>query len=123
LAWKTLYRDGVKTTQTCIAELSQKARLAGWATLTAKQQAGFSRAAAKLPDGLSYSLHDEADAPKYYTDVWGVDVCDTTGDSLGTVGKDRGRIWAQIYGEDEKLVRTALNRAAAALWHKQPVWA
>ena len=92
--------------------------------LTAKQQERLAAAEAKLPQGHSYQLHDEAAAPKYYADrVWGVDVCDETGESVGTVGNDKGRVWAQVHGGDAAVVKLALNRVAAALWHKQPVWA
>ena len=93
--------------------------------LTAKQQERFSKAEAKLPAGFYYNLHDEADAPKYYADrVWGVSVYNDELDSGGSVGHVQANMSAHTTcgPEHEATVRRLLNRAAAALWHKQPTW-
>lgn len=95
------------------------------AKLTEKQKERFSKVEAKLPEGYYYTLHDEADAPKYYADrVWGVSVCNDELDGGGAVGHVQNNMHAHTTCAKEHvaLVRLLLNRAAAALWHKQPVW-
>lgn len=94
-------------------------------TLTAKQQERFEKAEAKLPAGYYYELHDDAAAPKYYAEkVWGVSVYNDDLDSGGPVGHVQSNMSAHTAcdEEHEATVRLLLNRAAAALWHKQPCW-
>ena len=92
--------------------------------LTKTQQERFAKAEAKLPKGYYYHLHDEADAPKYYAErVWGVSVLNDELDN-GPLGHVQNNMSGNTTCADEHvaLVRLLLNRAAAALWHKQPVW-
>ena len=90
--------------------------------LTKAQQERFAKVEAKLPAGFSYSLHDEDAAPKYYAKkVWGVTVWNGDNNSMGHVQNNMSG-YTTCDAEHVALVRLLLNRAAAALWHKQPVW-
>jgi len=100
--------------------------------LTAAQNKNMTNAEAKLPQGWSYGLQDECFGEGKYRDVattgsvWGVVVNDAEGNVIGNVSKPNGDHLAAGTDCEESLrpaVRLALNRAAAAMWHKQPVWA
>lgn len=88
-------------------------------TLTEKQTERLRKAEAKLPTGFEYVLHDTNDNHAK-TAVWGVTLL-KDGEPVGYVGKNMcanctaGR-------SDTELQKLLLNRAAAALWHKQPLW-
>lgn len=91
--------------------------------LSEKQSQKLAAAEARLPDGYSYRLHDDG------SKVWGVTVyrADENGHEEG-VGHVQAPTdgWLQAHTtckpEDRAAVRLMLNRAAAALWHKQPNW-
>ena len=127
-------RGEAKRRATSFSSESAKAALkARWAkqnetmnaNLTDSQKRRLEAATAKLPAGYTYQLHDEADTPHYYAKrVWGVSVVDAGGDVRATVGrKTGGELWANLDPRhDPEKLRLAINRAAAALWHKQPLW-
>lgn len=100
--------------------------------LTAKQDQNFAAAEAKLPDGYSYRLHDETAGGGKFSNlavrgdvVWGVTV-EKDGESVGHVQKPDASGWLQAHTScpdgERDLVRRLLNRAASALWHRQPNW-
>lgn len=88
-------------------------------TLTKKQSIRFQNVVAKLPSGFEYVLHDTTDNNEK-TAVWGVTLL-KDGENVGYVGKNMvanctaGR-------KDTGTQKLLINRVAAALWHKQPVW-
>lgn len=106
-------------------------------TLTAKQDARFAKAEALLPAGYSYHLHDETSGEGSYSHltvrgakVWGVEVRqereDGRDEGVGLVNAPEKKGWLQAHTtcqpEAHAAVRLMLNRAAAALWHRQPDW-
>lgn len=90
--------------------------------LTAKQQAKLLKAEAKLPSGFTYVLHAEKDDGSR-GDVWGVSVLNEALDD-GPIGHVQNNMLAHTScGEEHAAtVRLLLNRAAAAIWGKQPCW-
>jgi hypothetical protein len=94
--------------------------------LTHKQAARFASVEAKLPEGYSYSLHNESDAGFRDQPVWGVTLYGPGESSLGYVSKPDARGWVNANRtkgrEDTELQQLLLNRVSAALWHRQPVW-
>ena len=88
------------------------------ARLTERQRVRYEAAEAKLPEGYYYALHSEPG-----DHVWGVTVGHDSLDG-GICGEVNSRISAFTTCADERihLVRLLLNRAASALWHRQPTW-
>ncbi len=93
---------------------------------TRKQAARFARIEAKLPAGYAYYLHDQSDAGFRDQPVYGVSLIGPGRgvgheDSLGYVNRTMG---ANLTADrpDSDLQQLLLNRAAAALWHRQPRW-
>lgn len=90
--------------------------------LTAKQQARLQKAEAKLPNGFTYLLHTEQDNGSS-GDVWGISV---RNDSLNNspIGHVQKNMLAHTSCDEKHVetVRLLLNRAASALWNKQPAW-
>lgn len=90
--------------------------------LTTAQTRKLAAAKTKLPSGYSYIIH-ELDSGKPY----GVTVLHEgkPDGGMGYTYNQNGLIMGQLYTgpcEQMNLVRLALNRAAAALWGKQPTW-
>lgn len=101
--------------------------------MTSKQSARFAVAKSKLPPGYSYRIHDQSDAGFHDQAPYGVALSfeGPTGhaEELGYVGREvvpgrATRISGSATGvrEDLQLQQLLLNRAAAALWHRQPRW-
>jgi hypothetical protein len=101
-------------------------------TLTEKQNRKFSAVEAKVPEGYGYYLHSETSGAGRYSNlevsgsvVWGVTV-EKNGKSVGHAQKPDACGWVMANtsctAEERALVRLLLNRAASALWHRQPMW-
>lgn len=89
--------------------------------LTQKQSARFAAVEAKLPAGYTYYLHDEGNNHT----VWGVSVYK---DDESVAYASKPNRWGVVDGltacpdEERAIARRLLNRATAALWHRQPTW-
>lgn len=91
-------------------------------TMTDKQAAALAKAELKLPTGWSYRIHDDNDRHEKVK-VWGVTVYDENEENIAH-GQNNGDGATYVEaGEKRAAARLALNRAMAALWHKQPCWA
>jgi hypothetical protein len=91
--------------------------------LTEKQAEQFEKAKDKLPAGYEYRLHDK-DGHHEHVPVWGVTLYRVDGfqeTSLGFVGRNMAAK-CTTSRKDTALQKLLLNRAASALWHKQPRW-
>lgn len=90
-------------------------------TITDKQKSALAKAESKLPPGWSYQLHDTNDKHERVT-VWGVSLYDSSSiNALAYVGKNISANCTT--GKHASMAKTAINRAASALWHRQPHWA
>lgn len=93
--------------------------------LTEKQKSKFALATFRLAHGYTYRLHSETGNLGESGPVWGVTV-ELNGESVGHVQRPQrdGFVSALTTCEPQnvKLMRLFLNRAAAALWHRQPNW-
>jgi hypothetical protein len=96
--------------------------------MTLKQKIRFTVAETKIPEGYNYHLHSETYGKGRFSNlevsgdvVWGISVFKGR-ESVGHVQK-RGPVGLTTCPKNEiATVRLFLNRASAALWHRQPVW-
>jgi|WetSurMetagenome_2_1015567.scaffolds.fasta_scaffold335495_2 hypothetical protein len=88
--------------------------------MTQKQKAAFEKASSLLPNGWIYDVEANTFGKPVLIKLWSGDQVN----SFGMVSKHSSEIFGDcttnpLFCADAK---KALNRVAAAIWHKQPAW-